>query len=246
MNLQRSVSVLRRGYELTVRYRNMKTARQVSSVALNEKRDKKRSVSTYEIATAPKEESLIVRILTKIPFLQFERERLRIVACVLYEKIADQVDYVAFFEKFDLPDTFFSWFIVTELHLWMMSVRMMAEGDKGKVVRNAMFEAFWLDVAARTKQLGAASPKIMRQQINECSEQLQAVIIAYDEGLECDDTVLASAIWRRFYRMEHVELPHLEMLVRYVRKHVMLLDAVPTDQLFTREAPINWEPISLY
>ena len=28
-------------------------------------------------------------------------------------------------EAFDMPDTFFSWFLVTELHVWLMGARLM-------------------------------------------------------------------------------------------------------------------------
>ena len=34
-----------------------------------------------------------------------------------------------FIEYFDLPDTYFSWFLVTELHIWMISnvIRVLIE-----------------------------------------------------------------------------------------------------------------------
>ncbi|KOB51904.1 Ubiquinol-cytochrome c reductase complex chaperone CBP3-like protein, partial [Operophtera brumata] len=35
--------------------------------------------------------------------------------------------YDEWFEKLELPDTFASWFIITELHVWMLMVRYMAE-----------------------------------------------------------------------------------------------------------------------
>ena len=30
-----------------------------------------------------------------------------------------------FMEAFDMPDTFFSWFLVTELHIWLLGARLM-------------------------------------------------------------------------------------------------------------------------
>lgn len=41
---------------------------------------------------------------------------------------------------------------------------------------------------------------IARKQVTELSEQFQAALVGYDEGLE-DDKVLASAVWRRFYSL---------------------------------------------
>lgn len=75
---------------------------------------------------------------------------------MLYENVADTVDYFAWFDEFDLPDTFYSWFVITELHLWMISTRAMAEGDDGKALRNAMIEALWKDIAERIKKVGVS------------------------------------------------------------------------------------------
>lgn len=198
-----------------------------------------RSVSTYEVA---KDESLVKRVLRKIPFLDFDKIKIKSSGYFLYENIADQLDYIDFFEKFDLPDTFYSWFVITELHIWMLSARAMAEGDNGQVLRNSMFEALWADVAKRTKELGAVNPAATREHIRELSEELQAALIAYDEGLQSDDTVLAGAIWRRFYQKEFAAPHHVEELVRYIRKHISLLDNLSIQQILKVE-PVKWEAL---
>lgn len=66
----------------------------------------------------------------------------------------------------------------------------------------------------------AVNPSATRSQIFELSEQLQAAFIAYDEGLQSDDTVLAGALWRRVYQQQDVDIEHLELLVKYIRKEV--------------------------
>lgn len=53
-----------------------------------------------------------------------------------------------------MPDTFQSWFLVTQLHVWILMVRLMGEGDDGRFMRNAVVEAMWQDVEYRSKQLG--------------------------------------------------------------------------------------------
>lgn len=71
------------------------------------------------------------------------------------------------FSELDLPDTFNSWFIITELHLWMVFIRLMHEGTKGSMIRNFMMEALWNDVGFRTKKLGTVSlfglPNVIKQ-----------------------------------------------------------------------------------
>lgn len=83
-------------------------------------------------------------------------QRVTASAYLLYEGIADQINYVAIFEELELPDTFYSWFVITELYIWMLSVRAMAEGTDGRTFRNGLVEALWLDVAQRVKKLGVS------------------------------------------------------------------------------------------
>lgn len=58
---------------------------------------------------------------------------------------------------FNMADTFFSWFLVTELHLWMIMVRYMAEGNAGKLVRNNAVATLWEDTTARVQNLGVSN-----------------------------------------------------------------------------------------
>ena len=75
---------------------------------------------------------------------------------MLYESVADHVQYQTFFKEFNLDDTFFSWFLVTEMHVWMLMVRVMTEGDDGRFIRNIIVEAMWQDVSTRAKKLGVS------------------------------------------------------------------------------------------
>lgn len=75
---------------------------------------------------------------------------------MLYEDFVDVLDYSEFFEEFVLTDTFYSWFVVTELHIWILSTRAMAEGDLGNSLRNSVVECFWIDVTQRIKSLGVS------------------------------------------------------------------------------------------
>ena len=46
--------------------------------------------------------------------------------------VLSQVDLETFFEMFDMPDTYYSWWLVTELHAWMLCVRLSVGNSKGK------------------------------------------------------------------------------------------------------------------
>lgn len=163
----------------------------------------------------------------------------------MYENVADKINYNAFFEEFDMPDTFNSWFLVTELHTWMLLTRVMNEGPEtgqdGRFMRNCIVEAMWADVQVRSKKLSMDNPSAARQQVAILSEQFQATLINYDEGLMSDDKILASALWRRFFEMKCEDYTKLEKLVSYVRQTTLQLDSMTRDELLRPK--IEWQNI---
>lgn len=82
--------------------------------------------------------------------------------------------------------------------------------------------------------LQANNPSRTRQQIETLSEQFQAALIAYDEGIMSDDRVLACALWRRFFEMQCDDYTHIERLVKYVRQQALMLDSLTREQFITK------------
>lgn len=80
----------------------------------------------------------------------------------------------------------------------------------------------------------------MKYHLSEFSEQFQAALLAYDEGLQTDDMVLAAAIWRRFFQQRDVDPENLEKLVKYIRKQTKLLENLSHDELFSMK-PLKWD-----
>ncbi|KAM7355043.1 ubiquinol-cytochrome c reductase complex assembly factor 1 [Cochliomyia hominivorax] len=192
------------------------------------------------------ENGILKRVLKKVGFTPNSKARLRVASHMLYESVADKINYLAFFKDFEMPNTFNSWFLVTELHVWMLLVRSMAEGSEsgedGRFLRNCIVEAMWSDVNTRAKKLGANNPSRTRQQIEELSEQFQAALIAYDEGIMSEDRVMAAALWRRFFEMNCVDYERIERLVKYVRTQVQMLDNLPR-QDFLIKPKIPWQDL---
>ncbi len=83
----------------------------------------------------------------------FRRPPLRKVrpyAVTLFSSCAQGVDIKRFFRHFGLEDTYYSWYLVTELHVWMLSVRLMADGSpEARAVRDALIEMLWRDCEER-------------------------------------------------------------------------------------------------
>ncbi|XP_023725594.1 ubiquinol-cytochrome-c reductase complex assembly factor 1 isoform X1 [Cryptotermes secundus] len=169
--------------------------------------------------------------LKRIGWLDHSKAKLKASAYILYENVADKIPYIKFFKEFQMADTFYSWFLVTELHVWMLMVRTMAEGEEGRFVRNNIVEAMWQDISTRAKKLEPGNSPAVKAQIHELSQQFQAAIIAYDEGLLSKDTVLAGAVWRTFLQQDCNDPENVECLVHYIRKQVKFLDEMARDEI---------------
>lgn len=182
---------------------------------------------------------MIRKKLGKIKFFDMAASRAHVIGTMAYENIVDKIDYSVFYKDFNMADTFFSWFLVTELHVWMLMVRYMAEGKYGQIARNALVEMMWDDVNTRSKLLGRIAPSVRRKQILELSHQFNAAIISYDEGIMSDDKVLAGALWGRFFKLECNNPEAVEKLILYVRKQVDFLDRIPSETIL-RNYEIDW------
>ncbi|XP_047371037.1 ubiquinol-cytochrome-c reductase complex assembly factor 1 [Vespa velutina] len=178
-------------------------------------------------------------ILEKLKFIDFEGAKIKTHAYSEYEYIVDKIDYSTFYKDFNMADTFFSWFLITELHVWMLMVRLMAEGKYGKLARNALVEAMWDDIEIRSKMLEKINPSIRKEQKVELSYQFNAAILAYDEGLMSDDKVLARALWETFFNLECNNPEVIEKLLIYVRKQINLLDKISSQKIL-RHPQIKW------
>ena len=53
-----------------------------------------------------------------------------------------------------LPDSFQSWFLVAQLHVWLCLVRLKREGKDGEFVIRQFVQFFWKDVEERMRVLG--------------------------------------------------------------------------------------------
>ncbi|KAF4517036.1 hypothetical protein B566_EDAN004656 [Ephemera danica] len=184
--------------------------------------------------------TLLQRLARKVGFLDLSRSRLKGAGYIIYEQCVDNMNFMQFIEEVKMPDTLFSWFLVTELHCWLLMTRAMAEGAEGRAVRNSITEALWQDVSTRIKKLEAPN---VGQTMQELSQQFQAAIIGYDEGLQSGDIVLAGALWRRMLSKDpNIKPETLEFLVNYVRRQAENLDSIPRDQILSKPE-IKWLPL---
>lgn len=193
-----------------------------------------RSVTTYSKRAELTKPRIFEKLWSKIQFYFYYKSKWRAAGFFLYEKVVDNINYEEFFREMSLPDTFNSWFIVTELHIWMLMVRAMDEGDDGRFIRNCIVAALWEDTRQKVKNIGMEHYYTAREQIHDLSEHFQAALLTYDEGLLGDDKVLASALWRRFFSKQCYDAEQLEHMVCYVRKQMHQFDNLSTADFLKR------------
>ena len=75
-------------------------------------------------------------------------------AKTMYECCVEGLDYQKFYDAAGMPDTFQSWFLINQLHVWMCLVRLKPEGKDGRYMYRRMVQIFWDDVEERMKVMG--------------------------------------------------------------------------------------------
>lgn len=182
------------------------------------------------------------RFIKKMGWLDHSQSKLKRSGFLLYESACGNALTSDFFQVCDLPDTFYSFFVVTEIHVWMLMARLMAEGEEGRFTRNAMVEAMWQDCEQRSKKLGAATLSVRQEQIQNLGSSFQAALFSYDEGLMTSDCVLASALWRRLFARQCDDPERLECVIHFIRRQMALLDTMTRDDLLL-ECKVVWVPL---
>lgn len=130
----------------------------------------------------------IAQFRKKIGLYALTRNTLRLSAAHLYVACTDKVPVEIFFRELNLPDTFFSWFVITEIHVWMMMCRLMAEGPEGKFGRNELVKCLWDDCDKRIT-IYKLPRKQQKEMMTSLSDQFRAAVISYDEVSDLLNTI---------------------------------------------------------
>ncbi|ORZ33748.1 ubiquinol-cytochrome C chaperone-domain-containing protein [Catenaria anguillulae PL171] len=131
-----------------------------------------------------------------------------------------------------LPDTFQTWFSATQVHVWMVMVRLRAEGEVGKEATKGVVSHMFRDMEDRLWAMGIRRNAIVDKSLKEFLSIFYGGILSYDEALTHSDALLASALWRNLFQSHpSVDLAHVAEYVRLVRRELQLLEAVERDEV---------------
>lgn len=172
--------------------------------------------------------------------LRYNRFKIRVAGLNMYKSCADGIDFGQFLRACNMRDTLFSWFLVTELHVWMCMARLKQEGREGKYMTHYLVMSMWHDVQERGKVMGISSVK-MRDSLSKMVEQFNGALFAYDEGALSSDRVLAAALWRNFFLQKCEDPQQLLDMVAYIREEMQYLDTLDSAKML-QVGRIKWLP----
>jgi len=179
--------------------------------------------------------SITDTIKSKIPFLnkmKYYKYTMDDASLRLYLCCVELIDHGHFMEVLQLPDTFNSWFSITELHIWLVCTQISSNSREGQFVRTKMLQHCWKDVAKRMKLMNSEFQD-RKKGLLTLSDSFVYNLYQYDQGMLGDDKMLAAALWRGFFQMQPVDMNSLEILVQYVRKQLTHVEQFETESLLT-------------
>ncbi|KAK9728494.1 Serine carboxypeptidase 3, variant 2 [Basidiobolus ranarum] len=150
-----------------------------------------------------------------------------------YKTCANQgFDKEFYIQGCNLPDNFQTWFSITQLHVWMLMVRLRPEPN-GKEIVQQMVNFYFLDAEQRIKDAGVTSGKIVSTTVKDLVAGFHGGVMAYDEGLCKDDAVLTAALWRNLFTTisSHQHGKEMAYMTRYVREQLSRLDSISSEKL---------------
>ncbi|EDO34002.1 predicted protein [Nematostella vectensis] len=160
----------------------------------------------------------------------------------MYKCCVEGINYEDFFRACGMPDTFQSWFLINQLHIWMCLVRLKPEGKDGQYLYRKLVSIMWQDVEARMKIMGQIDSTVVRESLHELVQEFYGLIFAYDEGLLSHDRVLAAALWRNMFHDNRTDAVQLASMVEYVRRQVQHLDGLDSKEIL-ETGQITWLPL---
>ncbi|XP_065210911.1 ubiquinol-cytochrome-c reductase complex assembly factor 1 [Planococcus citri] len=181
--------------------------------------EEKRPSLVKKIRSIGKENIIVkyIKGIQSVSHFKVSKAELSTAAYFTYEDLIEMIPVDQFFIEFQMPDTFASWFTVVELHLWLISARIMKEETIGYHARDMLTEAFFADVVYRSSLLGPRASVYRQRQVATLALQFTAAYYGYDEGVQSSDKVLAAIVWRRFFGFECNDARQIERIVKYIR-----------------------------
>ena len=143
----------------------------------------------------------------------------------LYGAIVAQARDPAFYSTYRVPDTLDGRFDMLILHVALFFRRTKAEVDEVRILGQAVFDRFCVDMDSSLREIGFGDTGVPRQ-MRRMGEAFYGRAAAYEAALaDGDDDKLSGALARNVYGAQASELVSAGALAAYVRRAVAALAA---------------------
>lgn len=121
----------------------------------------------------------------------------------LYDRCAERAHVERNFWYGDcaLPETYQSWFQITNLHVYLLLARFRAfDKAAAKTYSQELINHFFIDAESRMRdRFGVQTSRLVKGYMRDMHMQQRGSILGYDEGLAGGDARLAQAVWRNIW-----------------------------------------------
>ncbi|SPO30334.1 related to CBP3 - mitochondrial protein required for assembly of cytochrome bc1 complex [Ustilago trichophora] len=121
----------------------------------------------------------------------------------LYDRCAERAHVERNFWYGDcaLPETYQSWFQITNLHVYLLLARFRAfDKAANKTYSQEIINHFFIDAESRMRdRFGVQTSRLVKGYMKDMHMQHRGSVLGYDEGLAGGDARLAQAVWRNIW-----------------------------------------------
>lgn len=137
----------------------------------------------------------------------------------LYRAIVAQSRLPAFYLHLDVADTVEGRYDMIMLHMFAVMRKLKTGGEETEVFTQSLYDLMFADMDLNLRELGVGDMGLARR-VPRMAEAFYGRIIAYEEGLEADDSdeTLKSALDRNLYRKTEASDESLTKMALYLRR----------------------------
>ncbi|SPO42192.1 related to CBP3 - mitochondrial protein required for assembly of cytochrome bc1 complex [Pseudozyma flocculosa] len=121
----------------------------------------------------------------------------------LYDRCAERAHVERNFWYGDcaLPQTYQTWFQITNLHIYLLLVRFRAlPRDEARTYSQELINHFFIDAESRMRdRFGVQTSRLVKGYMRDMHQQHRGSILSFDEGLVGGDVRMAQALWRNIW-----------------------------------------------
>lgn len=121
----------------------------------------------------------------------------------LYDRCAERahVERHFWYGECGLPETYQTWFQITNLHVYLLLARFRAfDKAASRTYSQELINHFFIDAESRMRdRFGVQTSRLVKGYMKDMHMQQRGSILGYDEGLASGDARLAQAVWRNIW-----------------------------------------------